>query len=189
MTALENVLVGMHSRLKGGIVRTVLRTPGLKRQERAAADRARELLRFCSLTGDDDAWARNLSYGDQRRLEVARALATRPSLLLLDEVMAGLRPAEIDELVGGLRNLQRDEGITILLTEHVMRAVMALADPVKPGNNAEELGLIFVKNGDRNVLFQVFVPGVELGQELLSSRKIAKSQVARVVVLLPAKKV
>jgi hypothetical protein len=68
-------------------------------------------------------------------------------------------------------------------------AVMALADPVKPGDKAEELGLIFVKNGDKNVLFQVFVPGVELGQELLSSRKIAKSQVARVVVLLPAKKV
>jgi len=68
-------------------------------------------------------------------------------------------------------------------------AVMALADPVKSSGNAEELGLIFVKNGDRNVLFQVFVPGVELGQELLSSRKIAKSQVARVVVLLPGKKI
>ena len=68
-------------------------------------------------------------------------------------------------------------------------AVMALVDPVKPSGNAEELGLIFVKNGSRNVLFQVFVPGVELGQELLSSRKIAKSQLARVVVLLPGKKV
>src|SRR4029077_13974009 len=72
----------------------------------------------------------HLTLADRRRLEVARALATRPSLLLLDEVMAGLRPAEIHELVGGLRNLQRDEGITILLTEHVMRAVMALADQI-----------------------------------------------------------
>src|SRR6187401_3328048 len=94
MTAIENVLVGMHSRLKGGIVRSVLHTPGLMRQERGAADRARELLRFCSLTGSDDDWARNLSYGDQRRLEVARALATEPKLLLLDEPTAGMNPEE-----------------------------------------------------------------------------------------------
>jgi branched-chain amino acid transport system ATP-binding protein len=94
MTALENVLVGMHSRLKGGIVRSVLHTPGLMRQERGAAERARELLRFCSLTGSDDDWARNLSYGDQRRLEVARALATEPKLLLLDEPTAGMNPQE-----------------------------------------------------------------------------------------------
>src|ERR671919_2599472 len=75
MTALENVLVGMHSRLKGGILRSVLRTPGLRREERQAADRARELLEFSGLRGRVDAIARNLAYGDQRRLEVARALA------------------------------------------------------------------------------------------------------------------
>ena len=74
--------------------------------------------------------ASRLTLADRRRLEVARALATRPSLLLLDEVMAGLRPAEIDELVAVLRDIQRDEGVTILLTEHVMRAVMALADQI-----------------------------------------------------------
>ena len=74
--------------------------------------------------------AGRLTLADRRRLEVARALATRPSLLLLDEVMAGLRPAEIDELVAVLRDIQRDESMTILLTEHVMRAVMALSDQI-----------------------------------------------------------
>ena len=74
--------------------------------------------------------ASHLTLADRRRLEVARALATRPSLLLLDEMMAGLRPTEIDELVGVLRSVQREEEVTILLTEHVMRAVMALADQI-----------------------------------------------------------
>jgi branched-chain amino acid transport system ATP-binding protein len=128
MTALENVLVGMHSRLKGGIVRTVLRTPGLKRQERAAADRARELLRFCSLTGDDDAWARNLSYGDQRRLEVARALATEPKLLLLDEPTAGMSPEETDETIHLIRRIA--EGRTVILIEHKMKVVMNISDRI-----------------------------------------------------------
>jgi branched-chain amino acid transport system ATP-binding protein len=130
MTALENVLVGMHSRLKGGIVRTVLRTPGLKRQERAAADRARELLRFCSLTGDDDAWARNLSYGDQRRLEVARALATEPKLLLLDEPTAGMNPQETAAFTDFVAKLRNEQDLTILMIEHDMKVVMGISDRV-----------------------------------------------------------
>jgi len=130
MTALENVLVGMHSRLKGGIVRSVLRTPGLKRQEREAADRARELLRFCSLTGDADAWARNLSYGDQRRLEVARALATEPKLLLLDEPTAGMNPQETAAFTAFVAKLRDEEELTILLIEHDMKVVMGISDRV-----------------------------------------------------------
>jgi branched-chain amino acid transport system ATP-binding protein len=130
MTALENVLVGMHSRLRGGIVRSVLRTPGLRRQEREAADRARELLRFCSLRGGDDAWARNLSYGDQRRLEVARALATEPKLLLLDEPTAGMNPQETAAFTDFVAKLRAEQELTVLLIEHDMKVVMGISDRV-----------------------------------------------------------
>jgi branched-chain amino acid transport system ATP-binding protein len=106
---------------------------GALRGERTVASaraRARGVLERLGLAGKASLAAGDLTLADRRRLEVARALATRPSLLLLDEVMAGLRPTEIDELVGVLRSVQRDEGVTILLTEHVMRAVMALADQI-----------------------------------------------------------
>ena len=92
--------------------------------------RATAVLERLGLAGTAALAAARLTLADRRRLEVARALATRPSLLLLDEVMAGLRPAEIDELIAVLRDIQRDEGVTILLTEHVMRAVMALSDQI-----------------------------------------------------------
>jgi branched-chain amino acid transport system ATP-binding protein len=130
MTALENVLVGMHSRLKGGIVRSVLHTPGLMRQERGAAERARELLRFCSLTGDDDAWARNLSYGEQWRLEVARALATEPKLLLLDEPTAGMNPQETAAFTAFVAKLRTEQDLTVLMIEHDMKVVMGISDRV-----------------------------------------------------------
>ena len=130
MTALENVLVGMHSRLRGGIVRSVLRTPGLKRIERGAADRARELLRFCSLNGRDDEWARNLSYGDQRRLEVARALATEPKLLLLDEPTAGMNPQETAAFTDFVAKLRSEQDLTVLMIEHDMKVVMGISDRV-----------------------------------------------------------
>jgi branched-chain amino acid transport system ATP-binding protein len=130
MTALENVLVGMHSRLKGGIVRSVLHTPGLMRQERGAAERARELLRFCSLIGDDDAWARTLSYGDQRRLEVARALATEPKLLLLDEPTAGMNPQETAAFTAFVAKLRTEQDLTVLMIEHDMKVVMGISDRV-----------------------------------------------------------
>jgi branched-chain amino acid transport system ATP-binding protein len=130
MTALENVLVGMHSRLTGGIVRSILHTPGLKREEAAARQRARELLEYCGLGGLGEEYARNLSYGDQRRLEAARALATQPKLLLLDEPTAGMNPQEtlgFTEFIGKLRS---EEGLTVLLIEHDMRVVMGLSDRV-----------------------------------------------------------
>jgi branched-chain amino acid transport system ATP-binding protein len=130
MTAIENVLVGMHSRLSGGIVRSVLRTPGLKREERAARDRARELLRFCGLRGGDDAAARNLSYGDQRRLEVARALATEPKLLLLDEPTAGMNPQETAAFTDFVAKLRSEQDLTVLMIEHDMKVVMGISDRV-----------------------------------------------------------
>ena len=130
MTALENVLVGMHSRLHGGIIRSVLRTPALRREEGAARDRARELLHFSGLRGRVEATARNLSYGDQRRLEVARALATEPKLLLLDEPTAGMNPQETAAFTGFVAKLRSEQDKTVLLIEHDMKVVMGISDRV-----------------------------------------------------------
>ncbi len=130
MTSAENVLVGMHTHLSGGIVRSILRTPGLKREERAARERAYELLEFSGLKGREEAIASNLSYGDQRRLEVARALATRPKLLLLDEPTAGMNPQETADFTGFVSRLKTAQGLTVLLIEHDMRVVMGVSDRV-----------------------------------------------------------
>jgi branched-chain amino acid transport system ATP-binding protein len=130
MTALENVLVGMHSRLKGGIIRSVLRTPGLRKEERAAKDRARELLGLCQLPRREHWYAHSLAYGEQRRLEVARALATQPKLLLLDEPTAGMNPQETADFTDFTRILVSERGLTVLLIEHDMRVVMGISDRV-----------------------------------------------------------
>ena len=130
MTALENVLVGMHSRLRGGILGSIVGTPRVRREERDARDRARELLRFSGLRGRDEHIARNLSYGDQRRLEVARALATGPKLLLLDEPTAGMNPQETAAFTGFVGKLREERGLTVLLIEHDMRVVMGVSDRV-----------------------------------------------------------
>jgi branched-chain amino acid transport system ATP-binding protein len=130
MTALENVLVGMHSRLKGGIVGSVLRTPRVRREEREAEERARELLRFSGLRGVDDELAESLAYGDQRRLEVGRALATEPKLLLLDEPTAGMNPQETVTFMNFVSKLREEQPIAILLIEHDMKVVMSISDRV-----------------------------------------------------------
>jgi branched-chain amino acid transport system ATP-binding protein len=130
MTALENVLVGMHCRLKGGIVGSILRTPRVKREEREAHERAVELLDYCRLARRHDDYARNLSYGDQRRLEVARALATQPKLLLLDEPTAGMNPQETLEFVSFVRKVRDDLKLTILLIEHDMKLVMGVSERI-----------------------------------------------------------
>jgi branched-chain amino acid transport system ATP-binding protein len=130
MTALENVLVGMHSRLRGGILGSIVRTPRIRREERAARETALELLRYCGLRNKDDEIARSLSYGDQRRLEVARALATQPKLLLLDEPTAGMNPQETAEFTSFVEELRRERGLTVLLIEHDMRVVMNISDRV-----------------------------------------------------------
>jgi branched-chain amino acid transport system ATP-binding protein len=130
MTALENVLVGMHSRLKGGIFGSILSTPRVRREEREADQQARELLRFAGLRGRDDEMARNLSYGDQRRLEVARALATGPKLLLLDEPTAGMNPQETADFTAFVQLLREDRDLTVLMIEHDMKVVMGISDRV-----------------------------------------------------------
>jgi branched-chain amino acid transport system ATP-binding protein len=130
MTALENVLVGMHARLSGGIVRSILGTPGVRREERQAHDRARELLRYCGLRRRDNELSRNLAYGDQRRLEVARALATEPKLLLLDEPTAGMNPQETASFTSFVDQLRAERNLTVLMIEHDMKVVMGISDRV-----------------------------------------------------------
>ncbi len=130
MTSLENVLVGMHCRLKGGIFGSILGTPRVRREEREARDRGLELLDYCGLAGFHDDYARNLSYGDQRRLEVARALATQPKLLLLDEPTAGMNPQETLEFIAFVRKLRDDEKLAILLIEHDMKVVMGVSERI-----------------------------------------------------------
>jgi len=140
MTALENVLVGMHTRLKGRIVESVLMTPRIRREEEQARERARELLRFSGLGDvDEEEYARNLSYGDQRRLEVARALGIDPKLLLLDEPTAGMNPQETLEFTDFVAKLRSEQDLTILLIEHDMRVVMGISDRVTVFDYGEKI--------------------------------------------------
>jgi branched-chain amino acid transport system ATP-binding protein len=120
----------MHSRLRGGLLGSIVRTPRIRREERGARERGRELLEYSGLQRKDDEIARNLSYGDQRRLEVARALATQPKLILLDEPTAGMNPQETTEFTAFVEQLRTEEGLTVLLIEHDMRVVMGVSDRV-----------------------------------------------------------
>jgi branched-chain amino acid transport system ATP-binding protein len=130
MTALENVLVGMHARLKGNVFTAILKTPRVRHEEATARERAHELLTYSGLRRVEDDYAKNLSYGDQRRLEVARALATGPKLLLLDEPTAGMNPQETVAFTQFVDKLRTDQGLTVLLIEHDMKVVMGVSDHV-----------------------------------------------------------
>ena len=128
MTAVENILVGMHSHLKSNLFGSILRDPRTRREEQTALEEAVRLLRFVGLVGKGDMLAKNLPYGDQRRLEIARALACRPKLLLLDEPTAGMNPSETQATTALIRRLRDELGITILLIEHQMRVVMGISE-------------------------------------------------------------
>jgi branched-chain amino acid transport system ATP-binding protein len=130
MTALENVLVGMHSRLHAGIFGSILRVPRVRREEREANEKARELLVYSGLARRHRERASALPYGDQRRLEVARALATDPKLLLLDEPTAGMNPQETTEFTSFVARVRDEKGLTVLLIEHDMRVVMGVSERV-----------------------------------------------------------
>jgi branched-chain amino acid transport system ATP-binding protein len=140
MSALENVLVGQHARLRAGLFRSILRTPGVRREEREARDKARELLDYVGLKADVfDQMAANLSYGDQRRVEIARALASDPKLLLLDEPTAGMNPQESGQLTDFMRQLRDDRGLTILLIEHDMKVVMGVSERITVLDHGEKI--------------------------------------------------
>jgi branched-chain amino acid transport system ATP-binding protein len=130
MTVIENVLVGQHYHLKAGVFGAIFRTKRVQQEEKLAVEEARQMLQFIGLTGRGDWMAKNLPYGDQRRLEIGRALATKPTLLLLDEPAAGMNPAETQDLMAFIRRLRDELGITILLIEHQMRVVMGISETV-----------------------------------------------------------
>jgi branched-chain amino acid transport system ATP-binding protein len=140
MTALENVLVGQHARTSAGLFRSILRTPGTRREERDAHEKAVELLRYVGLR--DNMFSEistNLSYGDQRRLEIARALASDPKLLLLDEPTAGMNPQESAQLTEFMRKLRDEKGTTILLIEHDMKVVMGVSEHITVLDHGEKI--------------------------------------------------
>jgi branched-chain amino acid transport system ATP-binding protein len=129
MTALENVMVGEHPRMHAKVWDSLLRTPFARQEERKVRERARELLRFVGLERQADQYARNLPYGFQRRLEIARALATQPKLLMLDEPAAGFNPQEKNQLMQLIQDI-RSQGITVFLIEHDMKVVMEVSERI-----------------------------------------------------------
>ncbi len=140
MTALENVLVGQHARMKAGLFGSILRTPWVRKEERNVRQKASELLAYVGLPASTYGQrAVNLAYGDQRRLEIARALASDPSLLLLDEPTAGMNADESARLVGFMRQLRDERGVTILLIEHDMKVVMGVSERVTVLDHGEKI--------------------------------------------------
>ncbi len=130
MTALENVMVGAHCRMKAGLVGIVLRTPAVRQEEADARVKGQRLLEMVGLPRDGEEMAKNLPYGSQRRLEIARALASNPKLLLLDEPTAGMNPNEKGDLIDLIRQIRDELHLTVLLIEHDMKVVMGLSERI-----------------------------------------------------------
>jgi branched-chain amino acid transport system ATP-binding protein len=140
MTALENVLVGQHARMKAGLFGSIFRTPGVRREEKRVREKGREMLAFVGLRQQSfDQLAINLAYGDQRRVEIARALASEPALLLLDEPTAGMNPQESATLTQFMHRLRDELGLTILLIEHDMKVVMGVSERVTVLDHGEKI--------------------------------------------------
>ncbi|HEY7463257.1 MAG TPA: ABC transporter ATP-binding protein [Candidatus Limnocylindria bacterium] len=139
MTALENVLVGMHLQLRSTPASAFLSTPGHRAEEAEARERAMQLLRRVGLGRQANTTARNLPYGDQRRLELARALAANPRLLLLDEPTAGMNPRETVQLTNLIKELRDEMGLAVLLIEHDMRVVMGISDRITVLDHGEKI--------------------------------------------------
>ncbi|HUW78133.1 MAG TPA: ABC transporter ATP-binding protein [Candidatus Nanopelagicaceae bacterium] len=139
MTAEENVMVAMHSHLKAGILSTILHTKAQQREERESRERARELLEFVGIGNWAGEYARNLSYGDQRRLEVARALGLKPEVLLLDEPTAGMNPQESATFVDFVHRVRDAQDVAILLIEHDMSVVMKVSERITVLDRGEKI--------------------------------------------------
>jgi len=140
MSALENVMVGQHARMRAGLFGSILRPPPVRREERRVRDKAAHTLKYVGLGSElHEQLATNLSYGDQRRVEIARALASDPSLLLLDEPTAGMNPQESDALTEFMERLRDELGLSILLIEHDMKVVMGVSEYVTVLDHGEKI--------------------------------------------------
>jgi branched-chain amino acid transport system ATP-binding protein len=140
MSAVENVMVGRHSRMSAGLFGSILRTPSVRREEAAVREKAHEMLEYVGLGRDlHEQTAANLSYGDQRRVEIARALASDPKLLLLDEPTAGMNPQESQQLTDFMDQIRRELDLTILLIEHDMKVVMGVSEHIWVLDHGEKI--------------------------------------------------
>lgn len=139
MTVLENILVGVHDRMKSGLLASIIHTASQQKEEKEAREEAMKLLAFVGLDKDADRLATELPYGKQRKLEIARAMATKPKLILLDEPAAGMNDSETAALTELIRNIREKFGITIVLIEHDMQLVMSLCDRVMVVNFGKKL--------------------------------------------------
>lgn len=159
MTAEENVKVAMHAHMKAGVLSTFLGLPSQRNEEKECHDRAMELLKFVGLEKSFDEYARNLSYGDQRRLEVARALALRPRILLLDEPTAGMNPREKDELADLIAGVKDALGVSVLLIEHHISFVRKVSERI----TVLDRGAVIAEGGSDEVLSNEAVVTAYLG--------------------------
>jgi branched-chain amino acid transport system ATP-binding protein len=140
MSAVENVMVGQHARMRAGLIGSILRPPKVRHEERDVREKAHEMLSYVGLARNvHDELAINLAYGDQRRVEIARALASEPRLLLLDEPTAGMNPQESDRLTAFMRQLREERDLTILLIEHDMKVVMGVSERITVLDHGEKI--------------------------------------------------
>jgi branched-chain amino acid transport system ATP-binding protein len=140
MTARENVMVGEHARMKAGLFGSILRPPWVRKEEKRVSEKAAQELEYVGLPARlHDFQATTLAYGDQRRVEIARALASDPKLLLLDEPTAGMNPQESDELTALMRRLRDERGLSILLIEHDMKVIMGVSEEITVLDHGEKI--------------------------------------------------